>query len=493
METNAIKKIKTTLDDLPFGEKPDVPLSGRKLRRLSLPEGVRHRMLYGDIVKIAWPSFLELVLTQLTSMADQIMVGHLPGEIGVQALSAVGITTLPKFLMMTMVSALNVGSTAVIARYRGRGERDRVNQVLRQTLVLNLLLSVLFMTIGLVFAPLLLRMMGSDGISPEAYAFGLSYFRIQMYGFVPLCITFTITASLRGIGDTRHPLFYNTLANIINVVFNYLLIFGHFGFPRMEVAGASLATVIGQLAAFSIAVVLILNRNRYLYFDWKTPYRFDPVIVKNIVKIGLPSMVEQLIMRAGLIIYTRTVTGLGDTAYATHQICMNIQSMSFMTGQAFSNAATTLMGQSLGKHRYDMAVHYSRDTRNIGAAVSVLIGLALIIFGQDVVRLYNSTPEIVRLGGVLLIMVGVTQPLQACQFILSGALRGAGDTKFSALTMLITVLLLRSSLAVLFVRALHTGLIGAWYALVVDQLVRSLLIYFYYRSGRWSRVRLKDV
>ena len=486
------RKNRTSLDGVPFGEKREAPYIGRELRRLELPENVTHGMLYRDIFRIAWPSFLELLLTQLTSMADQIMVGHLPGQTGVQGLSAIGITTLPKFLMMTLVAALNVGSTAVVARYRGRGEQGRVNEVLRQALVLNFLLSVLFMLAGLLLAPQLLRMMGGSGISREAYAFALQYFRIQMYGFVPLCMTFTITALLRGIGDSRNPLIYNTLANVVNVIFNYLLIFGSFGFPRMQVAGASLATVIGQNVAFVFALVMILNPKRYMHLENRTRFRFDPVIVRNIVRIGFPSMVEQLFMRLGIIIYTRTVIGLGDTAYATHQICMNIQTMTFMVGQAFSNAATTLTGQSLGKRRYDMAVNYAHDARNIGILVSLMVSYVMICHGRTVVSLYTSIPEIIEKGGSLLIMVGLTQPPQVVQYIYAGSLRGAGDTKFTAFTMLVTCMILRSGLSVLLVSRMKMGLIGAWYALVADQLVRSLMIVLHYRTGKWSRIRLRE-
>ena len=492
MEEASVKKMKTTLDTLPFGEKRETPYTGRELRKMKMPEGVTHSMLFGDVVRIAWPSFLELLLTQLTSMADQMMVGNLPGELGVQALSAVGITLLPKFLMMTMVTALNVGSTAVAARYRGMGNQNRVNEVLRQALVLNFLLSVVFMFVGLLTAPALMRMMGGAGLSQEAFDYGVTYFNIQMYGFVPLCMTFTVTALLRGIGDTKNPFYYNTMANIINVAFNYLLIFGHFGFPRMEVAGASLATVIGQTSAFLVAMTLVLNKKRYLHLEFKEKFRFDPVIIKNIVKIGVPNMMEQLIMRLGIIIYNRTVTNLGDMAYATHQICSNIQSMSFMVGQAFANAATTLVGQSLGRNRYDAAMQYSRHTEVVGLVVSLFLGFGLIFFGRTVVSLYNQTPEIVSMGGRLLIMVGLIQPLQALQFILSGSLRGAGDTKFSAFSMLVTVLILRSGLAILLVTYMHTGLIGAWYAMVADQIVRDLMIILYFRSGRWSRIRLKE-
>lgn len=486
-----VKIVKTTLDSLPAGTGELAVEDSRKLTHAKIPEGVTHKMLYGDVVRIAWPSFLELVLTQLTSMADQIMVGQLPGEVGVQALSAVGLSAQPKFLLMTMMQALNVGATAMVARFRGQGNREKANVVFRQSLLLNTLLAVLFMVVGIFFAGPMIRFMGGSGISEETFGYAVEYFRIQMYGFVPLCISITVTAVLRGIGDTKTPLIYNTVSNVVNLFFNYLLIYGNFGFPELRVAGASIATIIGQTVAFFIAVIFVMNKKRYIYLSFREKFRVDLVILGNVVTIGIPSMVEQLFMRAGIIIYTRTVAGLGDVAYATHQICMNIQAMSFMTGQAFSNSATTLMGQCLGKNRVDMAEIYMRHTRRIGLIVSLFLAAGLIFFGGDVVWLYNQTEEIVALGGNILIMVGLIQPFQSSQFIVSGGLRGAGDTKFPAAVMFVTVLIVRSGLALLLVNVCNLGLWGAWYALVADQLLRTLLIVLHYRTGKWRFIKLR--
>ena len=137
-----VKVIHTTLDDVPFGRDEDFPAPGSKLEKMPLPEGITHKKLYKDVLMIAWPSFLELILTQLTGMADQIMVGRLPGEVGVQALSAVGLSTQPKFLLMTMVQALNVGATAMVARFRGRGAREQANPVSYTHLTLPTILRV---------------------------------------------------------------------------------------------------------------------------------------------------------------------------------------------------------------------------------------------------------------------------------------------------------------------------------------------------------------
>ena len=153
------------------------------------------------------------------------------------------------------------------------------------------------------------------------------------------------------------------IANGVNVCFNWLLIYGNLGFPALGVAGASIATVIGQFVAFAIAISVILKGNGFLKLEFRKGFKPDRGVLGDILNIGLPAMVEQLLMRAGIIIYAKTVASLGTVAYATHQVCMNIQALSFMTGQAFAVSATTLMGQSLGKRRYDMAQAYTSRTR----------------------------------------------------------------------------------------------------------------------------------
>lgn len=485
------KMVRTTLDSVPMGDEASYPKPGSKLGKAKMPEGVTNKMLMKDVVRIAWPSFIELVLTQLTSMVDQMMVGQMGGQAGVLALAAVGLSAQPKFLLQTVIMALNVGSTAMVARFRGQGNREKANQVFRQSLFFNLILAIIFMTLGLLFTNPLLHFMGGDNISADTYSYAAQYFHIQMYGFIPLCLTFTITAVLRGIGETRVSLAYNTIANMVNVCFNYLLIYGKFGFPQMGVAGASLATVIGQTVAFIIAAVFVMNKKRFIYFSFREKFKVDFEILSNVIAIGVPSMIEQLFMRAGVIIYTRTIAGLGDTAYATHNVCMNIQAMSFMTGQAFSNSATTLMGQSLGKRRVDMAQLYTRNTRFIGMCVSIVLGILLSVFGRTVVSWYTPDPDVIALGGSILIMVGCVQPFQSSQFITSGALRGAGDTKFTAMVMFITVLIVRSGLALLLVNVFKLGLWGAWYALMADQLLRTLLVVLHYNTGKWRFMKLR--
>ncbi|MBQ5813847.1 MAG: MATE family efflux transporter [Clostridia bacterium] len=473
-----VKKVTTTLDSLPAG---DPHALERTSTKAPLPEGVTSKMLYKDIITIAWPALVELTLMQLTAMFDTIQVSQL----GTWATSAVGLTTQPKFLLATAFTALNTGTMALVGRYRGSGEQEKAKRVIRQSFMLNTFFGLLFAIVGLIFAEPMIAFMGAS--EEKVLIEGVKYFQIQMFGMFTVSMTSCITSTLRGCGDSKTAMIYNMVSNVINVTLNYILINGHFGFPRLEVVGASLATVIGQAVALVMALIAIRKKNQYARLEFpKGSFKLDKDVVSNITRIGLPAMVEQLAMRFGVIVFTKTIAGLGTDAYATHTICMSIQSMTFMNGQAFATSATSLVSQSLGKGRADMAMHYSKRTQRIGMMTAAMIALFVFTCNKPLISLYNSDPIIIATGSALLSMVALIQPFQASQFIFAGALRGAGDTKFTAMVTMLTVMLLRPGLAIFFINQFDLGLNGAWYALVVDQLVRTLLVFYRYHSGKWT-------
>lgn len=485
-----ITKLETTLDRLPYGDE-DISESLKVTK--SIPPGVKSRDLYKDIIRIAWPSFIELLLTQLASMVDLMMVGSMGGksnpEIGTAALAAVGLTTQPKFLLMAAFIAMNTGITALVARNKGTGDSKQANLVVRQGLLFTFCITVTLSVLGAIFARPMVIFMGSTEELVTKWA--TQYLQIQMIGFLSFALTSTITASLRAVGDSKTCMIYNLIANVVNVIFNWLLIYGNLGFPKLGVAGASLATVIGQVVAFIMAFVVMIRGNGFLKLQFKLGFKPDKIVLGNMINIGLPAMVEQLLMRAGMIIFAKTVASLGTTAYATHQVCMNIQALSFMTGQAFAVSATTLMGQSLGKRRTDMAQAYCSRTRYVGFAFSILLALMFIFFGGTIVGLYNSDPQIIKIGGQIMLFVAFLQPFQSSQFIIAGALRGAGDTKATAIFTFITVLLVRPVVAITLIK-LNFGLYGAWAAMATDQIIRSILVLGRYNSGKWKLIKLKS-
>lgn len=485
--------VTTYLDKIPFGDDAFIEqeMSKSRAERRKLPDGCQNSILMRDIMRIAWPSMVELFLASLVGMADMIMVGAMPN--GDDAIAAVSLANQPKFMFITLIMALNVGVTAAVARARGAGKHDLAQDILRQGLFFSLVISIAASILGIVFARPLTLFMANDGLDEQVIQMSCSYLVIQMAGFLTLGISSTYTAALRGTGNTKLPMIYNVCANLVNIFLNYLLIYGNWGFPAMGVTGASIATVIGQ--AFAMVFAIAVNGNGRYYFavkisDFVRHFKPDRVIIRQIADVGIPNLGEQLILRVGIILFSRQVSSLGQPYFATHNICMNIQSMSFMLGQAMATSSTSLVGQSLGKSRPDMAEHYSRRCVWIGIGISIALGLIFIFCSNPLVGLYSQTDAVLKEAVPVMLVLGLLQPIQTPQFILSGSLRGAGDTKTTAVITMIGILLLRPAIAQILIFTLDLGLMGAWLAIAADQIVRTTLVTIVYNRGKWKSIKL---
>lgn len=445
------------------------------------------------VLTIAAPAVVELVLTSATSLADTVMVGKL----GAFAISSVGLTTQPRFIMLATFIALNVGTTALVARFKGQGNKSDAEAVTTQAIILAFFMALILTIPGVLFARQAVLFMGAGPDTVDAAA---GYFRILMFGFVPTVLPIAISALLRGVGDTKISMRYNLTANLANIVFNYLLIYGKFGFPKLGVAGAAIATVLGNTLACGMAFRAILGRpfrqpgkaaSEFieLHFTRRNCAPNLPML-KRIFRIGLPSAAEQLALRVGLLIYTITITALGTDVFAAHQITLTILNLSFVNGQAFGIAATSLTGQALGRGDLEGAKTASAACQKIGAIISTAMGLLMFLFRKPLVMLFTTQPSIVALGASVMILAALIQPFQSSFQIYAGALRGAGDSLYPAISLAVGILGIRPSLSLLLVHVWQFGLFGAWLALAFDQMVRFALIAARYRKGKWVHIKV---
>ena len=255
-----VKKITTTLDSLPFCTDAEIEHQLKTGDR-RLPEGVTRRMIFKDIFVIAWPAMVELALLSLASMVDLMMVGNL----GPWAITAVGLASQPRMIFISIFQSLNVGATAYIARARGAEDRRLANSYLQQAMFFNFFFTIIVGVAGYLLSEQMIRAMGAPD-AQTLYA-GTQYIRVQCAGMLLYGVTMTISASLRGVGNTRTTMVYNVVANVVNIFANYLLIEGHLGFPRLEVMGASIATLIGQAAATVMAIFVIFRKRNYVYLE----------------------------------------------------------------------------------------------------------------------------------------------------------------------------------------------------------------------------------
>jgi putative MATE family efflux protein len=278
------------------------------------------------------------------------------------------------------------------------------------------------------------------------------------------------------------------VANISNVIGNYLLIYGKFGFPQLGVPGAALATTISRVIAFALLLRVVILGNAHLHLTG--PFKPNRKLLGRIIRVGIPSAAEQVVLRAGQLTYVRIVAGFGTTVIAAHQIGMNIMNLSFMPGMAFAIAATTLVGQGLGAGMPDVAESWARETRRMGTFVSGCMALLFILFGKYIAMLYTNDPEVISRTATVLRILGLVQPAQSTQFILAGGLRGAGDTKWPLYSTAIGVWGFRVAIGYLLAVVMGMELVGAWMGMAVDQLARSAIISLRFRSGKWKLAKV---
>ncbi|HOP71293.1 MAG TPA: MATE family efflux transporter [Bacillota bacterium] len=435
------------------------------------------------ILNLALPALVEQTLMTLVSMADMIMVGRL----GPWAITSVGLSNQPTFVAMSVFIALNVGATALVARFVGAGEKHQASKVARQALVIASIMGIILGFIGYYYATEILLFMGAehDVIGP-----GTDYFRVICMGMPVWAVTISLTAALRGTGDTKTPMTVNTLANLVNVVGNYLLIYGHFGFPRLEVKGAAVATTFSRIVACLYMLYHIKKGDKNIQIFLGERFRFDLGIIKRILDIGIPAALEQAVMRSGQMTFARIVSSFGTITYAAHQIALNIEGFSFTPGMAFQIAATTLVGQSLGAKDPDRAERVGWETARIGALTGILTFGIYFFFGKYLAFLYTDDPTVMDLAAGALKIIALIQPLMLANFILIGGLRGAGDTRYTLFITMAGFWGLRVVMAYLFAVKLGLGLFGAWIGMAMDMAGRCTLSYLRFKAGGWKHIRV---
>jgi putative MATE family efflux protein len=429
---------------------------------------------------------MEMVLISLIGSADSIMVGSL----GPESLAAVGLTDQPRMLLMSVFFALNIGVTAIVARRKGEGDRADANRTLRNALVILTVLGVIMGVIGSLFARQFMRLAGA---MPDTIDLATDYFRIVAAAVPVNALTMCISAAQRGTGNTRVTLAVNLTANIVNIILNYILIYGKFGFPKLGVTGAAIATDIGFVVGLLLAIYSIAPRRKrdgFLTVHPRDDWRLNRSTVRSLTKIGGNSMLEQVALRVGFMMYAVIVARLGTLEFAAHQACMKFLNLTFTFGDGIGVAGTALVGQMLGAGRPDLSQMYGKISQRIAMCVSLTLFGFLIGFRRPLVGLFSADPVVLGLAANVMIVCALIQPFQTTSVVISGCLRGAGDTKYVAVVMYICVMGIRPLLSFTAVYLLHAGLIGAWLATLVDMAVRMTLVYRRFASGKWFGIKV---
>ncbi len=434
------------------------------------------------IISLAWPAVVGNLMYTLTSLVDMIMVGGL----GVTALAAVGLGGLILWVSYGIMASVATGTTALVARFTGARRKKDVRRALTQAFLLVALFSVFLTAFAYHYSEAVLRIMGADH---EVSRLGGSYLRMVFLSTFFFFFSYVAEGALRGGGDTKTPLKIDMVVNALNVVLDYLLIYGKFGFPMLGVPGAGIASAVsftmGALVYFGV-----LLSGRYAVSLKGASLAVDTQVMGRILRIGVPSSVERLVMAGSMTVYTSIIIGFGTAALAAHQVGLRIESLSFMPGLGFAVAATALVGQNLGAEKPEKAYSLGWETSKLCAWLMSLVGVVLFLFPETFLHIFTRDEEVVELGVIYLRLVAISQPALALTFVLAGGLNGAGDTRWVMYTTVLGLWFFRLPLAYLLGMVLGLGVLGAWVAMIIDILARSLALAYRFRSKKWMAIEV---
>lgn len=444
-----------------------------------------HKETLKITIDMAWPAIVESFFVAFAGLIDSLMVSSL----GSYAVAAVGLTTQPKLLGLALFFALNVAIAALVARRRGEKKQDSANEILL-TAIFFIVIAAIISSIAFVFFAS--AIIGLCGSTADTHNDAVVYFRIIMGGMIFNCIQMGINAAQRGAGNTKITMRTNVTSNTINILLNYLLINGRFGFPALGIRGAALATISGTVVACIMSVASIFKKESFLSIPYILEQHIRPTLSAflNLIKVAYSVFFEQVLMRIGFMLTAIMAADQGTDAMAAHQVGMNIMALSFAFGDGLQATAVALIGRSLGSGDPDLAKEYGRTCRLIGAVIAVCLVVIYYFGASGLYHLFFTEDHIVAIGVQIMHVIIFVVIFQICQVIYMGCLRGAGDTLYTAVASMISVTFIRTIISYFCGYVLGWGIIGIWMGVLGDQVSRFVFATVRFRQGKWVKIKI---
>ena len=439
-----------------------------------------------EAIRMAWPAVLESFFVALAGMIDTMMVSTL----GTYAVAAVGLTTQPKFIALALFLSSNIAVNALAARRFGQKNRENANKILYTAIVFVIISALIISTVTFIGADQIIRWCGSNADTHEA---GVTYFRVIQAGMIFNVLSLVINAAQRGCGNTQIAMTTNVTSSIVNIVFNYLLIGGNFGFPRLGMFGAALATVLGTVVACIMSIISISKSDCFLSIPYIIKHKIKPGFdaFRSIISLSFNLLLENIAMRIGFLTTSIIAAKLGTDAFAAHQVGMNLLSLAFSLGDGMQVAAVALIGRSLGEKNTEKAKHYGNICQKIGFIISVVLAVIMFFFGREIFSLFFNKADILDMGVLISRYIMIIVLFQVSQIIFAGCLRGAGDIKYCLWASLISVTIIRTLVTwSLAGGILNLGLSGIWLGVLSDQLSRFIFLSIRFKEGKWTEIAI---
>ncbi|MDY0402641.1 MATE family efflux transporter [Sulfurovum sp.] len=430
------------------------------------------------VLRLSIPAAINSLLDMLQIITDLIMVGRLSAY----AVASVGLGLQLLMLVYAVMTLLHVGTTALLSRFIGAGQKKRASTGLSTLLIFALFLSIPVSALWYLFAPQVYLWFGT---AKEVVSLGSEYVTVLTWMLPFVFVKLVFVSALNSSGDTKTPMQIKIVSIVLNVVLNYLLIFGAFGFPELGVMGAALGTVIVNILELMVYGYLYIKQKTFFIPLWFYSKR----LLFRALKVGIPASVERALSAGSFMFFTAIIAYYGTEALAGYQVGLRVEGLAFMPGIGFTIAAMTLMGQGLGAKRPDQSREDVILVLKYTVGLMFFLSFFMIFMPEKIVWVFTDDAQTIKEASLYLRIVGLSQIPLAFNFVLSGALRGAGDTKRT----------LRINLISLWVVRIIPAYILSWYfedilfvylAMISDTFVKAVWLWKTFDKGKWQKIRI---
>ncbi|NVN96555.1 MAG: MATE family efflux transporter [Bacteroidetes bacterium] len=426
------------------------------------------------IFKFAMPMLLGNVFQQLYTIVNSVIVGHVLGK---TALAAIGASFPIIFALISMIIGIATGSTIVIAQYFGAKDIDKVRKSIDTMYIFLFFASIVISILGIVFSESIFRLTGlPEEVIPEAKI----YINIYLAGIIFLFGFNGTSAALRGLGDSKTPLYFLVIANVVNIFLDllFMVVF------KMGVEGAALGTVISQAGAF-ITMIIYLNRKNDLVKLYIRKLQFNKEIFIKSIKIGVPTGFQQTFVALGMIALYGIVNKHGTDVIAAYSAAGRLDSLASLPAMNFGAALSAFVGQNLGANKPHRVKNGLKATFLMTSVVSIAVTILNVFFGRYIMAMFTTDINVIEVGYQYLVIVSSFYIVFSTMFVIGGVMRGAGDTLIPMFITLFALWVVRIPMA--YFLAPRFGVIGIWWAIPIGWGVGMILSYSYYLTGRWKR------
>jgi putative MATE family efflux protein len=426
-----------------------------------------------QILKFAIPMLIGNIFQQLQHIINLVIVGKFVGK---EALAAVGETLPIIFALISLIIGIATGCTIVISQFFGAKDIGNVKRTIDTMNIFLVIASIIMSVIGIASSEPIFKLIH---VPSDILPYALTYLNINLIGIIVLFGFHSTSSILRGLGDSKTPLYFLIISTITNIFLDLLFVVVF----KWGIAGAAWATIISQLGAFVTAIIYLNNYHKIIRFSLQNLI-FDWKIFKKCLQIGVPTGLQQTFVSIGMVALLRIVNEHSTNVATAYNVATRIDMFAAMPAMNFSMALGAFVGQNIGARKLDRVSQGLLSTFVMSGLLSLVITLSVTIFPRFIMRLFTADENVIQIGTGYLQTVGPFYLVFSTIFVMAGVLRGAGDTLIPMFITLFSLWLVRIPIA--YFMSNKFGYVGIWWAIPISWAIGSIFSFIYYRTGRWK-------